>query len=75
VMISVSNLLLTINRIRNKDNDHVPPILAMLDLINLREKLDMTLAKFPLYTVHMREVLSRTGHRLLSDGAFNDSIL
>ena len=65
------------HRVRMKsanDSEKCEHFIKLLDLMNLRENLGKTLKKFPLYTIHIREVLSATGHKLPTDGECSDDL-
>lgn len=63
-----------VHRLRTKSakNGETGLFLSQLEIMQLRENLEKTLTKFPLYTIHIRGVLSKTGHGLPTDGEWTD---
>ncbi|XP_067951617.1 uncharacterized protein [Watersipora subatra] len=60
-------------RVQSANCAKLQPCLTLLDLMTLRDDLDKTLSKYPLYTVHIREILTKTGHLLPNDGGWLDA--
>ena len=60
-------------RVNLSNSDHLEPFISLFDLMSLRDNLSKTLSDFPLYTIHVREVLTKTGHTLPTDGEWSDS--